>query len=358
MRYIPKGTKVARLWVDAVAASTKIDKTEVAGMYANMCGFKTWDALMSGISSIPPSASDEESSAETVANRKAFYLSILNGMFGINRSLAKYILNKVPPSSSVKPKRFSIETKGLHDPDGDNVLNFDAMREAFGMDTEEDFSKVMDDFAKNILGDSVPEGFSFDNFTNRMRISKPVEPCVWYNMLATFGWDVDEDSYIEDYTYGEESFFVSNKNGDEIPVFITSLCRAPLDSEDDMANEVMDVVLNYCETELLSDKAILFWGSPAVKKINGKFYSHFGMYFIDNNWHEFLLNEKTTCDDMFAQHKQMKCIDEPVESLADEHHVFMAVLKMIADIDQDEEVDVMTVGMQSGWDSLLLSPKK
>lgn len=72
MKFIPKQTKNARLWVEAVTKSLKIDKAEVAGMYANLCGYPTWPQLISAVNCTQPSQSDEECSSDIVQTRKAF----------------------------------------------------------------------------------------------------------------------------------------------------------------------------------------------------------------------------------------------------------------------------------------------
>lgn len=353
MRYIPATTKQARLWVDAVSKSLKIEKSEASQIYARLCGFNSWDQLMPQIGQGEPSPSDEHVTKDILETRKRIYSERLVDDFGMNESMAEYLIDKVSPSSARKPQRFSIDTTSLYGVDPEQGVNLGELFKTLEMETGQDMNSALEQFAKETLGDSVPEDFSFDNFAERMRISKPLDPGAWYDLLKTIGWDLIEESFRSEYVYGEESF-VALKEGAEVPVFITSLFRAPSDFDDEMANSVMEVVEDYALEELDCEEALLFWGQPGVKRIDGKAYTHFGMYYTEGEWHEFLINKDTSISDLFNQHNEMESIESPPESLSDKDFMLaVAAIKVTNHIDQTKRVSFSELGTKSGWNSLM-----
>jgi hypothetical protein len=353
MIFVAPKTKQARLWVDAVSKSLQIDKSKAATMYANLCGFTSWDRVVEAIGRAKPSMTDEKVSQDILDTRKEFYCEVLVNNFGMNETLAEYMINRASPSSEQKPKRFSINTDALFEQgDDEEGINLHHVFKSLGLDTE----KGVDEAAEKLLGDVMPEGFSFENFANRMRISKPLDPGAWFDMLASIGWDLVEDSFREDYVYGEESFFAV-KDGVKIPVFITSLTRVPHDTDDDMANHVMALVEEFATEDLESDEIILFWGQPSFKKIGGKDYSHFGMYYTDGQWHEFLLNRETSIHNVFNQHRRMDSVDAPPADLSDERMMLtVAAVRIMNGIGDNEKVSYLTAENKSGWNLLMPTP--
>ena len=338
MPYIAPSTKHARLWVDAVSKSLKIEKSDAATMYARLCDFKSWDQLV-----------------QAIGRGKPFYCDVLVDEFGMNTRFAEYIIEMASPSSGKKPSRFSLDTGGMHTPDEDDKPSIGKLFQEMGLDSEEGMDKAAEEFFRRTMGDSLPEDFSFENFTGRMRISKPIDPGAWWDLLMTIGWDLIEDSFRPEYVYGEESF-VAVHDDEEIPVFVTSLVRVPFDDDDEMANEVMAVVEEHADYELESDKILLFWGQPTIKEINGKPYGHYGMYYVDGQWHEFLLNKDTTITEVFNQHLIMESVESPHVSLSDEGYGLAAAMaKVLNGIEPDADVPMSTLGSPSGWKSLLPS---
>jgi hypothetical protein len=361
MRYIAQSTKHARTWVEAVSKSLKIEKNTAADMYARLCEFSNWDHAVQEITRGKASPTDEMVSKDILETRKLFYADVLMREFGMRESLAEYMIDRVSPSGGRKPQRFSINTDALFDDESDDEsegeVDLHKMFKSLGMGSESDMNKAMEEFARKALGESVPDDFSFDNFAERMRISKPLDPGAWYDILMSIGWDLIDESFRSDYVYGEESF-VALKDGTEIPVFITSLVRAPYDIDDKMANEVMSKVEAYTLDEFEADEALLFWGQPIVKKIDGKDYAHFGMYCTEGQWHEFLMNKDTSISDVFNQHNEMESIDTPPESLCDENIMLaVAVIKISNHIDQDIPISLSVMVNKSGWNSLLPSER-
>lgn len=358
MKYIPSSTKQARLWVDAISKSLGLEKSLASHMYTRLCGFNNWDRLVNQIGSTSASPLDEQVTKDVLETRKAFYVGCLTEEFGMNEGMAEYIIERASPSSNKKPQRFSVNTESLYNDDSKDSIDLHQLFKDFGMDSGEGFDKVFEEFAREALGDDLPEDFSFENLTERMRISKPLDPGAWYDLCATIGWELDEESFRPEYVYGEESFFAL-KEGEAIPVFITSLSRAPSDVDDTMANRVMDLVEEYAVEELDCDEAILFWGQPGIKKIKDKFYTHFGMYYTEGQWHEFLINKDTTISDLFDQHNQMESIEEPPESLSDEGCMLAtASIKAINHIDQERDVSFAQMGTKTGWNMLLVKEVK
>ncbi|TNC80794.1 MAG: hypothetical protein C9356_11770 [Oleiphilus sp.] len=322
-------------------------------MYANMCGFRSWDEVIAAIQINPPSQPDEQISTDVLETRMVFYADVLISIFGLNPRFARYFLEHVSPSSCVQPRRFSIDRDEMYEPSEDNVTLVDLLEEGFPGD-QSALEETLDDFAKDMLGDVMPEGFSFENFHQRLRISKPIFPGHWYNLLATLKWNIDDDSYSEDYTYGEESFVVLGKNDVEIPVYLTSLSRVPLDHDDEMANHTMELVQHHCEELFGSDKALLFWGGPLTKEIKGERFSHFGMCLNKGKWHEFLLHQGATLDSVLEQGKSIPDIDDPDPRFADKKNVLAHTFVCMAmDIPEGSEVQITEIGSASGWCSIL-----
>lgn len=354
MPYIAPSTKQARLWVEAVSKSLKIEKGDAAAMYARLCDFNSWDQLVQAIGRGQPSQTDEQVTKDVMQTRRAFYSEVLVDEFGMSRRFANYIIEKVSPSSSKKPSRFSLDISGAYDEDPDTPTLGDLFSD-FGMDSDEEMDKAMEAFMRETMGDSLPDDFSFENIAERMRISKPIDPGAWYDLLYTIGWDLIDESFRSEYAYGEESF-IAIKDGEEIPVYITSLVRTPYDVEDEMANSLMSRLERYTEEEFDTDKAIVFWGQPLVKDIDGNSYAHFGMYWANGQWHEFLMNQHTTINELFNQHNDMDSIDSPPKSLCDEGMALsVGAIKIINHIDQEKKISIRMMRSPSGWNHLLPS---
>jgi len=353
MPYIAPSTKNARLWVDAASKSLKIEKSIAADMYSRLCGFKNWDQVVWEIGRGETSPTDEMVTKDILEARKHFYCDLLVDEFGMNESLAEHIADRLSPSSGRKAKRISIDTDALFNNDPEPGIDLHQMFKSMGLDNEKDIQGAIEKLMKDKLGDSVSDDFNFENIAERLRISKPVDPGAWFDLLASIEWDLVEESFRSEYVYGEESFFAV-KDGVEVPVFITSLVRAPFDYDDAMANHVMAKVEDFAIEELESDEALLFWGQPTIKKINGKEYSHFGAYYTDGQWHEFLINKDTTISNVFDQHSAMESVDTPLESLCDKNGMLaLAAIKVINHIDSKERVSFTKVGTKSGWNSLI-----
>lgn len=354
MPFIAPSTKNARLWVDAVSKSLKLDKAETADIYARLCGFNNWDQVVQEIGRGSPSPTDEQVTKDVMQTRRAVYGEVLVDEFGMSRRFANYIIEKVSPSSSKKPSRFSLDISGAYDEDPENPTIGELFSD-LGMDSGESLDKTMEAFMREVIGDSLPDDFSFKNIAERMRISKPVDPGAWYDLLFTIGWDLIDESFRLGYVYGEESF-VAIKSGQRVPIYITSLVRTPYDTEDEMAESLMSLLEDYTEEVFDTDEAIVFWGQPLVKTIDGDYYAHFGMYYTDGEWHEFLINQHTTIDDLFKQHVTMESIDSPPKSLSDEGlGLSVAAIKTINHIDQEKEVSLQMLKSPSGWNHLMPS---
>lgn len=353
MRFVPENQKIAILWVNVVSSSLGIDKAEAAAMFANLCGFPSWEILMSNIGSIEPSQYDEHCSVDIVQTRLAFYVDVLVSVFGMHQDFAQYLVDHASPSSKTKPKKFSISRDQLYEPGDPSSVNFREMARMAGLDSEDKMHEAMEEFAKMALGDDVPEDFSFDDFADRLRVSKPVEPSDYYNLATSLDWDTIEDTYNEEYVYGEESFWLTDDRGIDIPVYLTSLVRTPLDTSDDMANEVMSIVAEHSLQECGSNRALLFWGSPVMKQVSDCWFVHYGVYLKNGEWREFLLNESTTIEGLFKQN--FEDIDCPDSIYEDKHRqLAIAFQKMLSGIEQGKPIKAAEIGTLSGWNQLML----
>jgi len=354
MPFIAPTTKLARLWVDVVSKSLQIEKSDTAEIYARLCGFNNWDQVVGAINRGKPSPSDESVSQDVLETRHKTYIECLVDEFGMQKSLSEHIIERASPSSSRKPQRFSIDTEALFGAGRDDGLNLKEMFESLGGGADgKDMEQMLEDFAREALGDSMPEDFSFDNFADRMRISKPIDPGLYCDMVETIGWDVVEGSFNPEYEYGEESFAVW-KEGEQVPVYLTSLTRAPHDVDDEMADRVMELVEAHAAVDLGADEALLFWGGPSMKQIRGHMYTHFGMYLTGGKWHEFVISKDMTIDDIFSQHLHAESVDSPRKSWSDKDAMLaVGVVRAMHGIPDGEKVSFVEVGTQSGWNTIL-----
>lgn len=244
-QFIATEHKLARLWVVACGKSLGIERAEAAAMYANLCGFRTWDATINAIGNRPPSVPDEQLEVPDLMARRERYIDVMVDVFALNPSMAIHLAANLSPSSAKVPKAISIDRSTVHSPTEEDVLSL--YMPGF------DDPRVADAMLKDLLvGAPGLEGINLDNITDRLRISRPVEPGVYWDFYSDMGFDLIEDTYFEDYEYGEPSFFmtcspeISEREG--VPVFLTSLAYTPLHHHDQMADKVRRVMLESAES--------------------------------------------------------------------------------------------------------------
>lgn len=351
-QFIATEHKLARLWVDACGKSLGIERAEAAAMYANMCGFRTWDAVTSAIGSRQASVPDEQLEVPELMARRERYIDLMVDVFAINPSMAVHLAANLSPSSARVPKPISIDRSTLHSPSEDDGLSLYMP----GIDDP----RVADAMLKDLLAD-VPglEGVNLDNITNRLRISHPIDPAVYWNFYTDMGFDLIDDTYVEDYVYGEPSFFMPCSHeiseSERVPVFLTSLTYTPLDHQDDMADEVRRLMLESTKAITGTDTLFLCWGHMQHKEIGGKLFTYVGQIHHKGAWHDLLLNRSLdSFDKLLHSATALQDINDPGLEFQDkgsecEIRFFMAQTQCESSAELFQKYTVTEIGNPSGW---------
>lgn len=357
MKVIPSDHKKARLWVEACSASLAIDKAESAAMFANMCGFKTWEAIIKVIGAQAPSSLDESLTSEQLADRRAGYIEVLVEMFGMNPHYASHLVTNLSPSSEKLPRKIAIDSASMHDPLKDSQTPL------FPPGMESMLEEGMEAFVE-MMKQSHPELANVDmtNFAERMRISKPVNPGLYFDFCQNHGWAVIEESYEEEYVFGEPSFSIDSSFG-PIPVYANSIVQMPYDTDDEMAEHVREVVLEDASDLDDDPTVILFWGLPLSREVRGVYFTCPGSLYHDGEWHDILLNaEMTSVEDMIKKVVAGIDYNNPDKIFEDKHNqslkTFLALQVGATNSHELSKFEIMSIGGASGWSSPLIGNKK
>lgn len=358
MKFVPRDHKIARLWVEACTASLSIDKQETAAMYANLCGFRTWESIVQAIGNQRPSLVDEDCNQDIVSERKDFYRDILVDIYTMNPSYADYLVDHLSPSSGKIPKKFSFDHESMHDDLSEGTINLLPP----GMDMQT-LQAGMQDFIE-MLAETVPElaGIDTSNFMERMRISAPVDPADYYNFCASMGWEIIEDTYAEEYENCKPMFCMNASFGD-VFVYANSLSKIPMDNDDEMAEHLKAMVLADAKESTDFPAIVLFAGKFMTKDYRGKTFTCGGCLYKDGEWYDFLLNkEMDTVDKLFEAAESDIDLNNPAAEYEDSgNFALVCFLAYTNEINSYQEVfdhEIMTVGSPSGWGSVLLGGKK
>ena len=329
-------------------------------MYANLCGFRTWDAVTSAIGNRKPSVPDEQLDVAELMARRDCYIAVMVDVFALNPSMAIHLAANLSPSSAKMPKAISIDRSTLHSPPEEDDLSF--YMPGF------DDPRVTDEMLKDLLsGAPGLEGVNLDNITDRLRISRPVEPWVFWNFYSDQGVDLIEDTYLEEYEYGAPSFFMpcspEISESEMVPVFLTSLAYTPLDHHDKMADEVRRVMLESAKANTGADTLLLCWGQLQQKEIGGKRFTYAGQIHHEGTWHDLLLNRSLDSFDKFLHAAtSLQDINEPVPEFQDEGsecmiRFFMVQTQCESSAEFFRKYTVSSIGSPSGWSIGMIGSK-
>lgn len=359
-QFIATDHKLSRLWVEACGKSLGIERAEAAAMYANLCGFRTWDAVTSAIGNRPPSVPDEQLEVPELMARRDSYIAVMVEVFALNPSMAIHLAANLSPSSAKVPKAISIDRSTLHSPPEEDGLSLYVP----GFDDP----RVADAMLKDLLvGAPGLEGISLDNLTDRLRISHAVEPAVFWDFYSDMGLDLIEDTYVEDYEYGAPSFFMpcspEISESEEVPVFLTSLAYTPLDHHDQMADEVRRVMLESAKAITGADTLLLCWGHLQQKEIGGKRFTYAGQIHHKGTWRDLLLNRSLdSFDKLLHAATALKDINEPGPEFQDKGsectiRFFMVQTQCESSAEFFEKYTVNSIGNPSGWSLGMIGSK-
>lgn len=356
MKFIPRDHKMARLWVEACAAGLRVDKQVAAAMYANLCGFKTWDLIVKAIGSQKPSIVDEECDEETVAERKEFYFDVLEGVFSLPEDHIDYLVEEMSPSSGKVPKRFQLEHEPKHSRSRGAMSGMFSTE--FDLETiNEGMQGILKMLAKQIpgLADIDP-----DELMDHMRVSRPVEPAAYYNFCDNMGWDIIDDTYDEEFEPCKPMFCLSASFGD-VFVYASSLSKIPTDNDDELAEKLkMDVLM---DAKQITDfpAVILFAGNFMTLHHNDKKFTCGGCLYKDGEWYDFLVNKNMdTVDKLFEAAESDVDLNDPDVKYADVGAFAILTFLCVAnDVSTPQELGerrVMATGPKQGWGTVVVMP--
>lgn len=359
-QFIATEHKLARLWVEACGKSLGIERAKAAAMYANLCGFRTWDAVTSAIGSRPPSVPDERLEVPELLARRDDYIAVMVEIFALNPTMAIHLAANLSPSSAKVPKAISIDRSTVHSPPDDDGLSLYLP----GFDDP----RVADAMLKDLLGGAEGlEGINLDNITARLRISRPVEPGIFWDFYSDMGFDLIEETYAEDYEYGAPSFFMTCgpeiSKSEKVPVFLTSLAYTPLDHHDEMADEVRRVMLESAKAISGADTLLLCWGHLQQKEIGGKRFTYAGQIHHKGIWCDLLLKRSLdSFDEMYRAATALQDINKPgseFEDIASECVIrfFMVQTQCESSAEFFQKYTVDSIGSPSGWSIGMIGSK-
>lgn len=357
MKIIPESHKKARLWVEACAASLDVEKAVAAAMYANICGFGSWNSIVQIIGTQQPSPLDETLNSEQLSERRSGYIEILVSVFDMNPSYASYLVSHLSPTSGKHPKKIAFNAQSMHGSEDDAGIPLIPP----GMESM--MEEGMEAFLA-MMKENHPEFADFDttNFAERLRISKPLNPGLYYDFCKNLGWDLDESSYEEDYVFGEASFSINSPKG-KVLVYANSIVQTPYDTEDEMANHVRTTVVEDAYDFSDDPRLILFWGQPMTKKVKDLSFTCLGSIYVNGSWSDMLLNtEMRNVDTMLEMVSKGIDFNNPDPIFADKHNlaarIFLALSIGAQSLEELNEYEIMQFGSPSGWNSPMVSEKR
>jgi len=268
--------KYAKLSSVALSASLKIDKGKSRQYIAQALGYETWGSYVKKANSCPPDLTDDSLSPDIANHRLGVFTQNLMDVLQLDEQRTSELAKSISPFTGIKPKAYRVDVSSNDDKDSINLSPlFDS---AGGKDGMLDFIHQMAESHPELA--MLKDIDNSDDFMNRMRISTPMDPAVFYDFLQNFmPWELDDSMYEEEYTYLEESFHIeSSIDGVSYPVFIVSLCGVPGDSNDSLMDEIKDIIGSY------GGRALVLFRMPAFKEIKGVTYAVIGSFFNGKDW--------------------------------------------------------------------------
>lgn len=360
MKFIPKQNKKARLLGQALSRSLNIDTAAANHAVAVMYGYGRWQTLCKAMQNSPASMWDEEVSTDEVDAREAILIERLSQCLQLDQESCQSLIQHLKPCSQAKSQPFSAAKRPLQD-DQARTDDISAITEAFSAATNPHGGEAMlGNLLKKAIGaagEETPDEFEFGNLGERMRLSKPVDPGAFFDILQSLGWPLDESSFEADYVLGEPSFFAESETG-HVPVYLSSLAMTPGNDDDTMANEVMQRVEDDNFKNMGTERCILMWGQPQVKQIGGQDYSYWGRLWQDGQWRDFLINgDMTSADRLFDRNPAGQSINHPNPAQSDpDHELAASVVIFLQGLQQQrEQVKMARINTLSGWEMLVPS---
>ncbi|HAS8538468.1 TPA: hypothetical protein I7730_01480 [Vibrio vulnificus] len=273
-------SKGARLSAIALAKSLNVSEDVGRELIAACFQFTSWDALCSAISNSTrtPEPSQLDSIHEVMMIRLCESLEIEPNHF------VKEVVKSISPFSK-KPTVLALDLNSVRaDRNDESGIDLGSLFQA--LDKEQGFGDLLDmmaddfpDDMKEFLEDLREQGP--DDFQNRLRLSRPLEPYFYLVALdALAGWDLSDESLS--FEHGEPVFYWLDSNEEENPVFLNSTLLLAGDTGD---VKMLESVLGIIEDSYsVFEKPILLFGNVASKEINGQSFAVVGIWFDGSDW--------------------------------------------------------------------------
>ncbi|MEH0790877.1 hypothetical protein KW882_01090 [Vibrio parahaemolyticus] len=276
---LPPNVKKARLSADALAKSFNLSSDRGRELLASCYEIKGWNSFCEKISTQP----DTNQLDPTEQNQiNEILMAKISSRLSIPQSkYLKQVIESCSPFSQ-KPKVLVFDIAAAQESHDDGVN----IGEMFDMlDMNEGFEQLMDMIGAD-SGD--PEFFEdikaggLDEFQQRMRLSKPLEP--FFFLLAIdkiTEWKTSDKS--NGFEHGVPAFYYFDEHDEEHPVFLNSACVMAGDTGDiDTLNSLIHIASAGYDEEF--EKPIILFGSAPHKEINGKTFSTIGIWFDGMSW--------------------------------------------------------------------------
>ncbi len=358
MKFIPKQNKKARLVGQALRRSLNISTQQANDAVAVMYGHARWATLCKAMLKGQPSRWDEEISPDMAKQRTSILVERLRQSLQLSADDAQRLIDQLKPTSTALSQPLVLHV--IHSPPSTvkPADDLQAIADAFALqgnqqNTDLIMTKLLNE-AMAAAGDETADGFDASTLSERMRVSQPIDPGAFFDILQSLGWPLDESSFEVDYVYGEPSFFAESSLG-HVPVYLTSLAMTP-NADDSLAFDVMAVMEEDNCTNMETERFILIWGQPQVKVIDDNPYSYWGRLWENGQWRDFLFNgEMSSADKLFAMNPADQDINQPTTMQADpEHALATSVVVFLQGLQgQRDKITMGKIQTPSGWDMLV-----
>ncbi len=359
MKFTPKQNKKARLVGQALRRSLNITTQEANDTVAMMYGHTRWATLCKAMLKGQPSLWDEEISRDEAKQRATILAQRLSQALKLSSDDAQRLLEQLRPTSTALSQPLLLDAAPTRPSPATNPADdLQAVAEAFALqgnqqNTDTMMTKLLNE-AMAAAGDETADGFDASTLSERMRVSQPIDPGAFFDILQSLGWPLDESSFEVDYVYGEPSFFAESSLG-HVPVYLTSLAMTP-GTDDSVALDVMAVMEEDNCKNMETERFILMWGQPQVKAIDANQYCYWGRLWENGQWRDFLFNgDMTSADKLFAMNPADQDINQPSATQADpEHELATSVVIFLQGLQgQRDKVKMGRIQTPSGWDMLV-----
>lgn len=301
MRYVPAVVAEAFEWMDAFSQVTGVLPSVSAMIYSEllMCPsvavmlsqISQRDIFLSCLENTDPAQHKREFRNHRLTfdgaleqNDPAAFEKRINHYFsvfrhhGFERKLIEKIIDHMSPSSSDRPRVFSLENV--------DVSEFFDSTPFTPREVDDDEDEMDDDsisvFVREVLG----SGQMRVTMQDHQRLAKAVDPSGWVAMLRELKFDIIPESIQREHYLGMPSFFVNEDKGGPFPVFIVSASRNAYDQHDSAARAMKEMVQHQLAMNGV-ERALLFYGTPSVvadDKDMSEGLVYWGEVFWDSTW--------------------------------------------------------------------------